>query len=330
MSGRFLCDTQDDIENDRKIYNAYYFNFSSSTSAISLDDSNIISYNTDNSYAIEGELQQLRVGDVNGDGVVNEEDGIYLLYNIYFGNKDYPLTQYCDFNSDGEVNASDSTYLLYTYQNPSAYPIPYFNLDSTYVVLLPGEPIDEDKDCVYQGIKVRDNFIKNTVVEFDGEQYIAISKTCLVKKESLSTIQGSRDYYKDGIYYINYVNSYSLNESNDSIINFVEDSLSLKALSELINNKYITLLPIYKYDKLTDLVDKTKANMSAVAVSDIEARLMELDSNNLYNYTYQPASGEAIENPLSASSFLNNNHIYNKFTICQPSNLGIEIINSQR
>ena len=330
VPGRFLCDTQDDVDNARKIYNAYYFNFSSNTSAIALDDSNTINYNTNSSYTVEGELQQLKVGDVNGDGVVNEEDATYLLYRIFFGAEADPLTQDCDFNGDGKVDASDATYLLYAYQNPSAYPIPYFNLDSTYVVLLPGEPIDVEKDFVYQGVKVKDKFVKNTMVEFDGEQYIAISSTCLVKKESLSTIQGSRDYFKDGIYYINYVNSYSLNESNDSIVNFVEDSLSLKALSELINNKYITLLPIYKYDRLTDLVDKTKANMSAVAVGDIEARLMELDSNNLYNYTYQPASGEAVENPLSAASFLNNNHIYNKFTICQPSNLGIEIINSQR
>jgi hypothetical protein len=89
-------------------------------------------------------------------------------------------------------------------------------------------------------------------------------------------------------------------------------------------------LPIYKYDKLTDLVDKTKANMSAVSVVDVENKLKELDVNNLYNYTYQPEEGNVINNPLSAASFLNDNHIYNKFTICQPRASGIEIINSQR
>ena len=303
-------------------------NYDNNLTKLSIEDALEAGLTVDSTIT-DGQLQQLKVGDVNGDGVVNEEDSAYLLNHVFYGNSQYPVTQYCDFNGDGKVDASDAIYLLSAYQNPSAYPIPYFNLDSTYVVLLPGQPILES-DFVYQGVKVKSDFVKNTVVEFGGEQYVAISKTCLVKKESLSTIQGSRDYFKDGIYYINYVNSYSINESNDSIVNFVEDSLSLKALSDLIYEKHITLLPIYKYNRLTDLVDSTKANMSAVAVGDIEARLMELDSNNLYNYTYQPASGEAIENPLSATSFLNNNHIYNKFTICQPNNLGIEIINSQR
>ena len=53
-----------------------------------------------------------------------------------------PVKEY-DVNGDGKVDSSDAIYLLSAYQKPSAYPIPYFNLDSTYVILLPGEPIVE-------------------------------------------------------------------------------------------------------------------------------------------------------------------------------------------
>lgn len=41
------------------------------------------------------------------------------------------------------------------------------------------------------------------------------------------------------------------------------------------------------------------------------------DVDNIFNYTYQVDDDELIENPLEAASFLNTNHIYNKFTICQ-------------
>ena len=41
------------------------------------------------------------------------------------------------------------------------------------------------------------------------------------------------------------------------------------------------------------------------------------DVDNIFNYTYQVDDDELIANPLEAASFLNTNHIYNKFTICQ-------------
>jgi len=42
-----------------------------------------------------------------------------------------------------------------------------------------------------------------------------------------------------------------------------------------------------------------------------------LDKDNVFNYTYQVNDDELISNPLDAASFLNPNHIFNKFTICQ-------------
>ena len=42
-----------------------------------------------------------------------------------------------------------------------------------------------------------------------------------------------------------------------------------------------------------------------------------LDKDNVFNYTYQVNDDELIIDPLDAASFLNPNHIFNKFTICQ-------------
>lgn len=41
------------------------------------------------------------------------------------------------------------------------------------------------------------------------------------------------------------------------------------------------------------------------------------DKDNVFNYTYQVNEDECISNPLEAASFMNTNHIYNKFTICE-------------
>ena len=53
-------------------------------------------------------------GDVNGDGKVNTEDAIYLLYNRMIGEASYPVNQSTDFDGDGYIgNSDDAVYLLY-------------------------------------------------------------------------------------------------------------------------------------------------------------------------------------------------------------------------
>lgn len=66
-------------------------------------------------------------GDANGDGKINADDAIYLLYNTVFGSQKYPLVKDGDYNSDGKVNKNDAVYLLYhTIYNsifPNKYPL---------------------------------------------------------------------------------------------------------------------------------------------------------------------------------------------------------------
>ena len=53
------------------------------------------------------------LGDADGNEKVNTDDAIYLLYNIMFGDGDYPVNQKCDFDGNGKVNTDDAIYLLY-------------------------------------------------------------------------------------------------------------------------------------------------------------------------------------------------------------------------
>ena len=52
-------------------------------------------------------------GDADGNGKVDTDDAIYLLYNVMFGDGDYPVNQNCDFDGNGKTDTDDAIYLLY-------------------------------------------------------------------------------------------------------------------------------------------------------------------------------------------------------------------------
>ena len=56
----------------------------------------------------------------------------------------------------------------------------------------------------------------------------------------------------------------------------------------------------------------------------IEYWINELDTNHIFNYSYQVPSEILIENPLNSQEFFNTNHIYNKFTIGQIQSINIK------
>lgn len=51
-------------------------------------------------------------GDVDGSGVVDSDDAIYLLYHTFY-EEDFPVNQEVDFDGSGEVDSDDAIYLLY-------------------------------------------------------------------------------------------------------------------------------------------------------------------------------------------------------------------------
>lgn len=80
----------------------------------------------------------------------------------------------------------------------------------------------------------------------------------------------------------------------------------------------------YKYDKPDWISDD-------FFISTVN-RIRLLDINKMYDFSYVVDKDVLIDNPIDSNSFLNSNHIYNKFTICQidTDNSDIYITNSTK
>lgn len=92
------------------------------------------------------------------------------------------------------------------------------------------------------------------------------------------------------------------------ITNVQSHTLTIK-LNSLTKSATVLIKDIFKY--------KAPDNISVNYFNRIQTLIKRLDINNKFDYTYSFSNVNAIENPLEAKSFLNANHIYNNFTICQ-------------
>ncbi len=66
-----------------------------------------------------GESDVLK-GDTDGNGKLESDDAIYLLYSVFFPTK-YPANQNYDFDGNGKVESDDAIYLLYHIFFPTKY-----------------------------------------------------------------------------------------------------------------------------------------------------------------------------------------------------------------
>lgn len=61
---------------------------------------------------------------MDGEGEVDANDAIYLLYHVFFGEESYPVNKSCDFDASGSVDANDAIYLLYhVFFGEESYPL---------------------------------------------------------------------------------------------------------------------------------------------------------------------------------------------------------------
>ena len=90
-----------------------------------------------------------------------------------------------------------------------------------------------------------------------------------------------------------------------------------------------TITATIKFDKIF----KFNISLTSSELSRRVELMAYLDQGNIFNYTYIVPQSDLIENPLKASSFIDSNHVFNRFTICQwntedNSNSKITVVNN--
>ncbi len=71
--------------------------------------------------AAEPEQHCVNQDDVNGDGIVTEEDALYILFNQLFGGEQYPLSGSHDYVADGVWNRLDALHLKHAANQEDSY-----------------------------------------------------------------------------------------------------------------------------------------------------------------------------------------------------------------
>ena len=119
----------------RKIYNGTQFEYKGKRYTLTFADSQSLEtpWTGNNTYTVSVSVGDItattnikivyRKGDCNGDGVVNNDDVIYLLWSMLFGEEEYPLAYSEDINKDGKLNNADVIYLLWHTLYGAEYPL---------------------------------------------------------------------------------------------------------------------------------------------------------------------------------------------------------------
>ena len=79
---------------------------------------------------------------------------------------------------------------------------------------------------------------------------------------------------------------------------------------------YILIKQLLRY-KESDIINSFNVTSGGVTTNLVNEKINDLNTDTIYNYTYDIDDSIRIDNPLSSISFLNYNHFYNPFTICQ-------------
>ena len=168
--------------------------------------------------------------------------------------------------------------------------------DNVKIKLLPGS---SGRTATIEFILPKGNYIipfSNTNVFADSDslniQFDGVNLTSL--NSSQSDLKEQRTYYL------------TLEVTDDKITSNHQLTVSRTLATEEVT---ITLQNPFLYTHTDNINDEYFERMLLL--------IPRFDRDNVFNYTYQVDEDELIEDPLEASSFLNPNHIFNKFTICE-------------
>lgn len=141
--------------------------------------------------------------------------------------------------------------------------------------------------------------------------------------ESFTNLYKSRKYYIDlNTEYLK--SAFSTFSNCDEMQLVINIEFNTPELSYYETKGYLSFDLAYKYDK----PESMSQDLFNIIVNKIEL----LDRDRLYDFSYVVDKDILIENPLDSESFMNTNHIYNKFTICQmdTQNSDVYITNSTK
>ena len=128
------------------------------------------------------------------------------------------------------------------------------------------------------------------------------------------------DYKDSGTYFLKFATPTPNAEITMTINASFDDSITSGVYT-------ITIGELYRYDKPSEVESNTTFN----AILD---EVMYLDNKKVFDYLYQVPTDDEIRNPLDAESFVDENHFYNPYTICQINTEsfddGIKVLNIKK
>lgn len=185
---------------------------------------------------------------------------------------------------------------LYVYQKQLSTDTVVYSNEDVKIKMLPGT---SGRTATIQFILPKGSYLipfSNTNVFSDSDSLtIQFDGTTLTSLNSSETdLKAQRTYYL------------TFDVTDDRITSNHQLTITRTLATEEIT---ITLQNPFLYTHTDDINDEYFERMLLL--------IPRFDRDNVFNYTYQVDEDELISNPLDGASFLNPNHIYNKFTICE-------------
>lgn len=243
---------------------------------------------------------QLSTSDTFSDYVITGADkGSYNYYQT-------ALISSLSIDSDGSSDKLP-TYLvdtdgnrkyldLFVYQKQLSSNTVVYGEDNVKIKLLPGS---SGRTATIEFILPKGNYI----IPFSNTNVFANSDSLNIQFDgvNLTSLNSSQsDLKEQRTYYL------TLEVTDDKITSNHQLTVSRTLATEEVT---ITLQNPFLYTHTDNINDEYFERMLLL--------IPRFDRDNVFNYTYQVDEDELIEDPLEASSFLNPNHIFNKFTICE-------------
>ena len=124
--------------------------------------------------------------------------------------------------------------------------------------------------------------------------------TVEINGENVVDMYGSTDFKANNTYYLDLDSEYGGSSDFEMVIH-AEFSGS--------SDKVVTLRPLFAY--------KVPEDLNADEFASLKSKILQLDTKRVFDFAYDVDEDTLVENPLDPNSFLDPNHIFNKFTICQ-------------